>query len=474
MGHFLPKVIATVAFIGGVGVGMIIDSGGYAQKASREPYAKLDTFAEVLHVVESHYVDSVNRESMINGAIGGMMRALDPHSSFMSASERKDFEQRTGGSFVGVGIEIGIRNDELRILTAFHGGPAQQAGLTSGDTILAIDGKDVSKMSLDGLFYALRGEPGSIVKLTVRHPDKIGMKTYALKRALVQLDVTHSLLMDHDIGYVALTTFGEGAAQKVRAEIDKISSYTTNGLRGLVLDLRGNPGGFLNEGVALANLFVKSGAIVTTRGRNEVLMRSYDASWSGHAYDMPLAVLVNEASASASEIVAGALQDHKRAVIVGVTSFGKASIQNMYKLHDGSTVKLTIGKYYTPSGRCIQAQGIVPDIVVEKQGGSPRQVTREKDLEHALKPQDHTNPSETPAHDLNAVKDAPAQAAPSQTPQNTQTTPPSEQPKPDAPNPQAASEDAQTPQTINSEHELYEDHQLNAAVEYLLSQVKAE
>lgn len=466
MGRFLPKIAACAAFIAGIGVGLIWDSGSYAQKNEREPYARLDTFAEVLHVVEKYYVDDVNREAMIDGAIEGMIHALDPHSNFLTAADRKDFEQRTGGQFVGIGVEIGIRNHELRILTAFHGGPAQKAGLSSGDTILAIDNRDVSKMSFDTLFHALRGEPGSAVKLTVRHPNSVGMKSYTVHRAVVQLDITHSLLMDHDIGYVALTTFGEGAAKKVQAEIDKISSYTTHGLRGLVLDLRNNPGGFLNEGVTLANLFIKSGAIVTTRGRNEVLMRSYDATWAGHEYDMPLAVLIDESSASASEIVAGALQDHKRAIIVGVTSFGKASIQNMYKLHDGSSLKLTIGRYYTPAGRCIQAQGIVPDIIVEKQNdsGVARTVIREKDLEHALKakPGDENHSPNVETQTEQSSHEQPQNKPQSPTPETTNNTSHSQK------------KDTHKPNTAHNaypeSHQQYEDLQLNAAIEYLLTQ----
>ena len=353
----------------------------HAEKASR-PYERLDTFAQVLNVIESNYVDTVDRTAMIDGAIHGMVRALDPHSNFLSAAEREDFEQRTQSQFVGVGMEVGMKDDELRIITAFYGGPAQKAGLASGDVILAIDGKDVSTMSLDELFQALRGEVGSILRLSVKHPNKLSIQTYQLERAVVQLDMVRSMLLEDDYGYVAIKTFGKDAASKVKAEIEKINGYTKDGLKGLVLDLRKNPGGFLNEGVAVANLFIASGNIVSTRGRDGVSIQSYDASRFSHAFDMPLAVLIDEGSASASEIVAGALQDHHRAVIVGQTSFGKASIQNMFKLKDGSTVKLTIGRYYTPSGRCIQAQGIVPDVEVEDLilQMRPRNSVREKTL----------------------------------------------------------------------------------------------
>lgn len=388
MRHLLIAA-STISLVIGICAGMMLQVPGYAEKQSKEPYERLDTFAQVLSIIERNYVDQTDRGAMIQGAIHGMVRALDPHSSFMTAAERRDFEQRTSSQFVGVGMEIGIKNDELRIITTFYGGPAQRAGLYSGDTIVAIDGREVSKMSLDDLFNALRGEPGTKVKLSIRHPEKLGVETYTLERALVQLDMARSLLLDDDYGYVALRSFGNGAAQKVKEEIEKLNGFTNSGIKGLVLDLRKNPGGFLNEGVALANMFIPSGNIVSTRGRDGVSIQTYDATRNRYEYDFPLAVLIDEGSASASEIVAGALKDHHRAILVGQTTFGKASVQNMFSLNDGSTVKLTIGRYYTPSGRCIQAQGIVPDVEVEDLVLQVRKHTavREKDLDNALSAQ---------------------------------------------------------------------------------------
>ena len=392
----------SLRFIGSIVCGMVFcvsaQTTVFAQKP-HDPYQRLDTFAQVLNIIERNYVDDIDRTAMIDGAIQGMLRALDPHSAFMSSAQRKDFEQRTAGNFVGFGVEIGIKDDQLRIITAFHGGPAQKAGLSSGDVILSIDGKSVASMSLDELFNALRGEPGSTVRLTVRHPERLSIENYVVTRALLELGLVNSRLLYGDIGYVRLKSFGAGAAQKVRESIDELMRIST--LRGLILDLRQNPGGFLNEGVALANLFLKSGNIVTTKGRNGVLIKSYDASSHDYAYDLPLAVLIDDGSASASEIVAGALQDHRRAVIVGETSFGKASIQNMYKVPDGSTVKLTIGRYYTPSGRCIQAQGIVPDIEVDDlvlQPPKRAKNAREKDLPHALENTDSSQQKTSPQH----------------------------------------------------------------------------
>ena len=391
--HWTILTASVLALSAGLALGHLTQRDSYAEKASHEPYERLDTFAQVLSVIESNYVEPVNRTSMIDGAIHGMIRSLDPHSAFFSAAERKTFEMSTQNQFVGIGVEVGLRNDELRIITAFYGGPAQRAGLQSGDVILGVDGKDVSKMSLDELYASLRGEVGSKVTLNVKHSDKLSIRTYVIERAVVQLDMVRGRVLDDDYGYVAIKTFGADVSSKVKAEIELINSYTQHGLKGLILDLRKNPGGFLNEGVAVANLFIPSGNIVSTRGRDGVLIKNYDASRVNFVFDMPLAVLIDEGSASASEIVAGALQDHHRAVIVGQNSFGKASIQNMYKLKDGSSVKLTIGRYYTPSGRCIQGQGIVPDVQVEDlilQVRS-RNTVREKDLDHSLSAQQGGN-----------------------------------------------------------------------------------
>lgn len=406
-------VAAILALIVGIAIGLAIDNPGYADKAPKEPYKRLDTFAEVLSVIDGNYVDEVDRTAMIDGAILGMIRALDPHSGFMTAQARKAFELQTSGQFVGIGMEVGIRDNQLRIIMTFYGGPAQKAGLQSGDVILGIDGKDVSKMNLDQITQALRGAPGTAVRLTVRHPESLGTQNYTIQRAVVQLDIVRSRLLDDDYGYVSVRSFGEGATAKVRAEIDNLQKLTAQGLKGLILDLRKNPGGFLNEGVLLANLFLKSGTIVSTRGRNGILIQQYGATPDRYAYDMPLAVLIDEGSASASEIVAGALQDHHRAIIVGQTSFGKATVQNLFPLSDGSSVKLTIGRYYTPSGKCIQAEGIVPDVEVEdlQLQVKKRSIIREKDLPNALS-------AKTPT--------AQAQAQPQPVPENAPAAQPSE------------------------------------------------
>ena len=405
-----------VALLAGIAIGLVYQPSGYAEKKQKDPYERLDTFAQVLSVVERNYVDEANRTEMIDGAIRGMMRSLDPHSMFMTAAERNEFERRTAGQFVGIGVEVGLKDDDLRIVTAFYGGPAHRAGLSSGDTILAVDGRDVSKMTVDDLFEALRGEAGSKVRLSVRHPGKLTPQNYVIERQVVQLDIVRGQLLDDDYGYVSLKSFAEGSAAKVRAEIDRLIEIQKPApLKGLVLDLRKNPGGFLSEAVELANYFIPSGNIVSTKGRNGVTIQNYQANRLKHVYDLPLVVLIDEGTASASEILAGALQDHHRAIIVGQTSVGKASIQNLFSLHDGSSVKLTIGRYYTPSGRCIQAHGITPDVEVEDLTlkTKNRTVVREKDLEHALssgEPTDTSQAAQNPPNPADAEEHEPLPA----------------------------------------------------------------
>lgn len=352
----------------------------------KDPYERLDAFAQILNVIESNYVDTIDRTKVIDGAINGMIRALDPHSSFMSATDRRDFEMKTKGQFVGIGVEVGIRENVLQIITAIAGGPAAEAGLESGDTILAIDGEDVSKMSLDHLYMRLHGEIGSKVTLTVRRVNMLAPRNYTITRAIVKTPITFSKLLDPHYGYVSLKSFGQGSAVKVKEEIERLKKIVNGDLRGIVLDLRQNPGGFIREATELADYFLDSGTIVETRGRDGVVIQTYKASMR-RAFDIPVVVLIDNGSASASEIVAGALQANKRAYVVGTTSFGKASVQNLFTLKDGSTLKLTIGRYYTPDGRSIQTLGITPDFYVEDAElvtRAEQRVLREKDLPGAL------------------------------------------------------------------------------------------
>ena len=371
-----------------VAASLFISTNLLADTPKTDPYARLDAFAQILNVVEQNYVDNIDRTKIIDGAISGMIRALDPHSSYMTAAERREFELRTGGQFVGIGVEIGVKDDVLRVIAPIPGGPADKAGIQSGDIILAIDGEDVSKMSLDHLALRLHGEPGSTVRLLVKHVDALSPRSYTITRDVVKTEVTFSKLLDPNYGYVQLKSFGPGCADKVRDEIITLQKLTPDGLHGLVIDLRGNPGGFLQEAITLVDFFISNGVIVETRGRNGVVMQSYSAS-IGTRFDFPVAILINAGSASASEIVAGAMQAHKRAIIIGTQSFGKASVQNLIRLKDGASLKLTIGRYYTPDGRSIQTLGITPDIYVENAAILPpedQKFMREKDLPNALKP----------------------------------------------------------------------------------------
>ena len=358
-----------------------------AENVEKNSYRKLDTFAQVLHIVEQNYVEPADRDALIAGSLKGMLRALDPHSTYMTAEEKKAFDNSTAGNFVGIGIEIGVRNGRLTVIAPLYGGPAYKAGIKSGDVIAAIDGMDVNEIAIDELFRRMRGEPGSVVKLTILRPHQIEPILFEVARGVVATESVISALVDTDFVWIKVRIFDNNVANEVRNQLQNLENATGRPFKGIILDLRDNPGGLLNEGVSLANLFISSGTIVTMEGREGLLINKYEATPLKHVYNTPLAVLINEGSASASEIVAGAMQDHKRAVVVGTQSFGKASVQNIFPLPDGSAVKLTFAKYFTPNHRSIQAVGIVPDIYVEDfelQRKSKPTAKKEKDLSNAF------------------------------------------------------------------------------------------
>lgn len=353
----------------------------------RDNYAKLDTFAQVLARIEQSYVQPVDREALIEGAIKGLLRELDPHSSFFSPAESREFKSQLEGAYVGIGTEMGVQNNQLVIITTFFGGPAQKAGLLGGDVVVAIDGQSVESMGLEALMRKIRGEAGTQVKLMIARPGELKPREFTIERGPVHLETLISRLVDKDYGLVSLRSFGEDAAQKVQEAITQLEQNNGRPLQGLILDLRGNPGGYLEAGVDVVRLFLNSGLVVTLEGRDGNVVASYSATHMGKVYDLPLVVLIDESSASASEIVAAALQEHGRAMIVGARSFGKGSVQSLFGLPDGSSIKLTVAKYYSPQHRCIQALGVQPDVVVQKLAVSPKTNagTREADLKGSLK-----------------------------------------------------------------------------------------
>ncbi len=346
-------------------------------------YKNIELFTEVLRQVEKSYVEPEDPQKLIYGAIKGMVQSLDPHSSFLTKEEHQDLLIETKGSFSGVGIEITVRDSFLTVVSPIEGTPAYKAGIQAGDKIIKIDGKITAEMALPEAVRSIRGEKGTKVNLTIMREGVDKPLDFTLTRDLIPIQSVRSYLLTPEVAYVRITNFQSKTSRDLSAALEKIESGRK--LQGLILDLRNNPGGLLSQAIEVSDLFISSGVIVSTKGRDS----SQDLYATAHKEKVertyPMIVLVNGGSASAAEIVAGALQDNKRAMILGTKTFGKGSVQTIIPLSDGSGLRLTTAMYYTPSGRSIQASGISPDIelkfippVEEKKENS--QVIRERDL----------------------------------------------------------------------------------------------
>ncbi|MBQ7585426.1 MAG: S41 family peptidase [Desulfovibrionaceae bacterium] len=356
-----------------------------------DKYSSLRRFSQVLDLVGNHYVKDVTQKELINGALKGMLQGLDPHSTFMSEEEYKEMQETTSGEFFGVGIEISMENNQVVVVAPIEDTPAFRAGLKAGDIIMTIDGQSTQELSLQEVVSRIRGPKGTEVELTIVHnDDKIPQTVRIVRDSIPLISVKHKKLED---GYywVRVTRFSERTTDDLKKALKTIDkeSKLQGGLKGLVLDLRNNPGGLLDQAVSVADTFLHRGTIVSIKGRNSK-ERIYAAKDQNDDVDVPMVVLINAGSASASEIVAGALRDQKRALIMGERSFGKGSVQNIIPLADGSGLKLTVALYYTPSGSSIQAEGIVPDMEVvfevpkTDDKSTPRFMVREQDLNRHL------------------------------------------------------------------------------------------
>jgi carboxyl-terminal processing protease len=327
-------------------------------------YQNLGVLARVLTHIESSYVDPVDQDELVFGAIRGMVGTLDPHSSFMDPEQYRLLQSDTSGRFGGIGIEIDARDRKLTVVAPLDGSPAAAAGIRSGDQIIEIEGRSTETMSIDDAVRIMRGEPGTRVRMKL---VRMGVQTpieLELVRAIIRVESVEARLLERGVGYVRIKTFQERTAEQLRRELDRLTQQSGGTLRGLVLDLRNDPGGLLDQAILVADEFLSEGVIVTTRGQQGTVVEEDRAHARGTRPSFPMAVVVNEYSASASEIVAGALQDHGRALLIGRRTYGKGSVQNVISLPDGSGLKLTTARYYTPSGRSIQADGILPDIDV--------------------------------------------------------------------------------------------------------------
>jgi carboxyl-terminal processing protease len=377
-------VLLLAVFMSGMMVGKGLRS---ALSAEVETYEELKTFAEVLSLIQKNYVEVTQSKDLVYGAIRGMLNTLDPHSAFMSPKMYKEMQVDTKGEFGGLGIQIGIKDNRLAVIAPIAGTPADRAGIKAGDFIIQVDEESTKEMTLMEAVEKMRGPRGTKVKLTILREGTEAPIVFDLVRDIIKIDSVKSKMLDDHIGYIRLSQFQEMTAKDLASALKKLKDEK---MQSIILDLRNNPGGLLTSAVETTEQFIPPGKVVVSiKGRDA--KKSSDDYHSGNRkpYDnYPMIVLVNGGSASASEIVSGALQDWGRAIILGTQTFGKGSVQTILQLSDGSGLRLTTAKYYTPKGRSIQNIGITPDIVVKplppKDAGQMPPVLREKDLERHL------------------------------------------------------------------------------------------
>jgi carboxyl-terminal processing protease len=355
-------------------------------------YKNLELFQKVLQFTEKNYVDPVQNDALVYGALKGLMETLDPHSNFLTPEVYRDMKIDTSGKFGGVGIEVGIKDDVLTVLVPMEDSPAWKAGIQPGDKIVKINGESTRGYTLSEAIIKMRGKNGSPVVMTLYRKGWGKFKNITLKREEIKIRSVRFEEMESGFGYVRLASFNENAAKDVEKAIDTLEKKTK--LKGLIFDLRMNPGGLLDQAVDVSSLFIDEGVVVSTIGRDPSTKEVRNAKKGMAHKDLPLVVLVNSSTASAAEIVAAALQDHHRAMILGDTTFGKGSVQTIIDLGNEMGMKLTIARYYTPSGKSIQESGVTPDIFLDEydpklldKAKITREATRERDLRgHLINP----------------------------------------------------------------------------------------
>jgi carboxyl-terminal processing protease len=339
----------------------------FAQDSSRtDMYQMLKVFGDVMQRVRAEYVDPTDDKDLIENAINGMLTGLDPHSSYMNAKSFKDMQIQTKGEFGGLGIEVSEDKGIIKVVSPIDDTPAARAGIKPGDIITALDGKTVIGLSLNDAVDRMRGPPNSKIVLTLKRQNVEKPIEVSLIRETIHIQVVKSRMEPNDIGYIRLTQFTEQADAGIKQAVKNLRAQAGGKLRGLVLDLRNNPGGLLDQAVSVSSDFIDQGEIVSTRARHPEDSQRWDAKGDDILRGAPLVVLINGGSASASEIVSGALQDHRRAILLGTRSFGKGSVQTVIPLPGNGAMRLTTARYYTPSGRSIQALGITPDVPVQE------------------------------------------------------------------------------------------------------------
>jgi len=359
---------------------------------------ELRTFTDVFNQLRKNYVEQVNDKMLLEAAINGMLAELDPHSAYLPNQDFEDLENSARGQYIGLGIDVAAANAGVVVKRVISPSPADEAGINPGDLITAIDKKQIKGQPYDEVLAQLEGEPGSTVELVVRRPGEKPRKLI-LKREYVKLPAMSYRLLENHYGYIRIVYFHQDSAKDLKSTLDSAQKAGEE-LHGLILDLRNNPGGVLQPAIDMADAFLDQGVIVSTRGRNETMQMQISAKPGQWLPGIPLVLLVDRGTASASEVLAGALQDNGRAVIVGERTFGKGSVQSVLPLRNGAGIKLTTARYFTPSGRSIQAQGIIPDVQV---AGSVKIVEVTDDRKHEADLKRHLDNNNTPAKEVDGV-----------------------------------------------------------------------
>jgi carboxyl-terminal processing protease len=394
----IASVIFTVFLIG------VLIGSGQSQKVSAlsdNMYEDLKVFTDVIGLIQKDYVEETKSKDLVYGAIKGMLETLDPHSAFMPPNMFKEMQEETKGRFEGLGIEITVKDGILTVVSPIEGTPAFRAGVLAGDQIIKIDGEPTKNFTLVDSVKRLRGPRGTKVTITIMREGLTKPKDFTLVRDVIPVRSVRHELLEKNYGYVRISQFQEKTDSDFEKALKALEEESKGAMKGLVLDLRNNPGGLLDQAVKISDHFIDSGIIVSIDGRREEAKQKWPAHPDGTVTRYPLVVLVNGGSASGAEIVAGAIQDHGRGILVGTQTFGKGSVQTIIPLKDGSGLRLTTARYYTPSGRSIQAKGIVPDIIVkpsrpeeEKESVTPPKLPAEKDLERHLMDAEKGGPKE--------------------------------------------------------------------------------
>ena len=352
--------------------------------SENEIYKKIDLFGEVLEKINKEYVDEVNPSESMDSAINGLLQSLDPYSAYMSPETFDEMQTETSGKFGGLGIEVSMESGVVKVISPIDDTPASKAGIKAGDYIIKIDNTQVQGKSLSEAVDLMRGPVGSPIELTIRRRGEKKALTFNIVREIIQIRSVKSDLIENSIGYIRLTSFNENSSKQIKKEIKKLEE--NENVNSYILDLRNNPGGLLSQAIKISDFFLDSGEIVSTKSRKTSENKKWFANKGDITNGKTLIVLINYGSASASEIVAGALKDHKRAIILGENSFGKGSVQSIIPLKNKGAIRLTVAKYYLPSGKSISEVGVLPDIEIDEESDEFRIKTEtDNQLNYAIK-----------------------------------------------------------------------------------------